>query len=70
MPDYKHRDSLLPTMNRRAFLATMGVAAGSIVMGTPLPGLRAGLISPLEQRSSSAPLSPHPNMGEPYATGC
>ena len=31
MPDHEHRDSLRPTMNRRVFLTTMGVTAGSIV---------------------------------------
>src|SRR5436853_210029 len=41
MQDHKRRGSLISIMNRRVFLATMGVAAGSVVMGTPLSGRRA-----------------------------
>jgi len=41
MPDQQIRESLAPAMTRRAFLATMGTAAGSVVLGTPLTSLRA-----------------------------
>jgi ABC-type transport system substrate-binding protein len=40
MPDQPIRDSFAPTMNRRAFLARLGVAAGSVTMATHLSGLR------------------------------
>jgi hypothetical protein len=73
MPDHKRRDSLIPTMHRRAmhrreFLATMGVAAGSIVMGTRWP---PGMGRPACRAAFklSAP-EPHPKYGGPYATVC
>ena len=70
MHDHKRRDSLRLAMNRRVFLATMGGAAGSIVLGTPLPGGGPGLSNLPGPRSSSVPLSPIPDMVGPYATGC
>src|SRR5262249_60712549 len=61
MPDHKRRDSLLPAMNRRAFLATMGGAAGSIGMGPALPGLRASARQP-------AGATPKPSAPRPQPT--
>lgn len=63
MQDHRRHDSLLPTMNRRVFLATMGVAAGSIVMGTPLPGLRAWADQPAGAAFKLSAPEPHPKYG-------
>ena len=63
MQDHRRHDSLLPTMNRRVFLATMGVAAGSIVMGTPLPGLRAWADQPTGAAFKLSAPEPHPKYG-------
>ena len=63
MQDHKRRDSLRPTMNRRAFLATMGVAAGSIVMGAPLPGLRAWADQPAGAGFKLSAPEPSPKYG-------
>jgi peptide/nickel transport system substrate-binding protein len=41
MPDQQIRESLAPAMTRRAFLVTMGGAAGSVVLGAPLASLQA-----------------------------
>jgi len=40
MLDQQIRESLAPAMSRRAFLATMGIAAGSVVLGTPFASLQ------------------------------
>ena len=63
MQDHRRHDSLLPTMNRRVFLATLGVAAGSIVMGTPLPGLRAWADQPAGAAFKLSAPEPHPKYG-------
>jgi peptide/nickel transport system substrate-binding protein len=63
MQDHRHHDSLLPTMNRRVFLATMGVAAGSIMMGTPLPGLWAWADQPAGAAFKLSAPEPHPKYG-------
>jgi peptide/nickel transport system substrate-binding protein len=63
MPDQKHRKSLTPAMNRRAFLATMGVAASSVVLYPPLPGFWAcAEQSPGQAFKLSAP-EPAPKYG-------
>src|SRR5262245_52744941 len=63
MHDRKRRDSLRPTMNRRMFLSTMGVAAGSIVLGTPLPGLRAWAEQPAGAAFKLSAAEPHAKYG-------
>ena len=70
MHDHKRRDSLIPTMNRRVFLATMGVAAAASCWVPHSLAAERGPIGPPEQRSNSALLSPRPNMVGPYATVC
>jgi peptide/nickel transport system substrate-binding protein len=63
MPDHKHHKGLTSTINRRAFLATLGVAASSVVIGPPLPGLQVWADqSPGPAFKLSAP-EPHPKYG-------
>ena len=63
MHDHTRRYSLRPTMNRRAFLATMGVAAGSFVMGAPLPDLRAWADQPAGAAFKLSAPEPSPKYG-------
>ena len=63
MHDHKRRDSLRPAMNRRMFLATMGVAAGSVVLGTPLPGRRAWADQPAGAAFKLSVPEPSPKYG-------
>jgi ABC-type transport system substrate-binding protein len=63
MHDHTRRDSLRPTLNRRAFLATLGGAAGSIVMGAPLLDLRAGAAQPAGAAFKLSAAEPSPKYG-------
>ena len=61
MQDQHHYDSLTQVMNRRAFLATMGIAAASMVAGTPGPRGVAGQPSGAAFKLSAP--EPHPKYG-------
>jgi peptide/nickel transport system substrate-binding protein len=63
MHNHKRRDSLRLAMNRRVFLATMGGAAGSIVLGTPLPGRRAWAEQPAGAAFKLSAPEPNPKYG-------
>src|SRR5947208_1542966 len=63
MHDHMRRDSLRPTLNRRAFLATMGGAAGSLVMGAPFPDLRAWADQPAGAAFKLSASEPSPKYG-------
>jgi hypothetical protein len=55
-------------MNRRAFLATLGIAAGRVAIGPRLSGLRAFAGQPAEAEFTLRAPEPHPKYGGPYAT--
>src|SRR5712692_7750065 len=63
MQEQKRRAGLIPAMNRRAFLVTMGVAAGRVVMGIPLPGLWALGSQPAGAEFKLSAPEPHPKYG-------
>src|SRR6266849_7022298 len=63
MRDDKHRESLIRAMNRRAFLVTMGGVAGSVVLDTPLTGLRAWADQPTGPAFKLSAPEPSPKYG-------
>src|SRR5438105_4029925 len=63
MPDQQNRESLAPAMSRRAFLVTMGSAAGSLVLGTPLASLRAFAGQPAGTDFKLSALESNPKYG-------
>jgi peptide/nickel transport system substrate-binding protein len=63
MQDHKRRDSLISAMNRRVFLATMGITAGSIVMETSLPSLWAWADQPAGAAFKLSAPEPSPKYG-------
>jgi hypothetical protein len=63
MADQQIRESLAPRMNRRAFLARLGIAAESMAMGTRLSGLRAFAGQPAGAEFTLRAPEPHPKYG-------
>jgi peptide/nickel transport system substrate-binding protein len=63
MPNHHTRASLASTMNRRAFLATLGIAAGRVATGPRLSGLRAFAGQPAAAEFTLRAPEPHPKYG-------
>src|SRR5882762_5832562 len=63
MPDQQIRENLASAITRRVFLATMGVAAGSMALGTTLASLQAFASPPAGADFKLSAPEPNPKYG-------